>query len=161
MTATGPRDHRRVVAERNGAAILDATERLLARGEPLTMAAIAAEAGVSRPTLYAHHKTAAAIVEAAVARSVAVSVAAFTAARPDEGAPADALARMVEASWRQLGRFQALARGAGAHLAPGAVRRSHDVMVAPLRGLIERGRAVGGFRRDVPADWLVSMYFAL
>ncbi len=44
-------DHRRAIAERNAAGILDAVERLLQRGSSLNMAAIAAEAGVSRPTL--------------------------------------------------------------------------------------------------------------
>jgi AcrR family transcriptional regulator len=49
-------DHRRATADRNAAAILDATERLLERGAALNMRAIAAEAGVSRPTLYALHR---------------------------------------------------------------------------------------------------------
>ena len=60
-------DHRRATAERNAAAILDATERLLAQHAPLSMAAIATEAGVSRPTLYAHHKTLGDVVEALAA----------------------------------------------------------------------------------------------
>ena len=123
-------DHRRATAQRNAAAILDATEHLLAQRTRLSMVAIAAEAGVSRPTLYAHYKSIAEIVEAAVERSVVASLA-------------------------------ALARGAAEHLPSGAVHRSHDAMLAPLRAVVDRGRRAGVFRTDVPVDWLLSMYFAL
>jgi len=54
-----------------------------------------------------------------------------------------------------------VARGAGEHLPAGAVHRSHEAMLAPLRAVVERGRADGVFREDVPAEWLLSMYFAL
>lgn len=154
-------DHRRAIAERNAAGILDATERLLANGTPLTMRAIAAEAGVSRPTLYAHYATIGDVVEAAVERSVVASLAAFEAARPGEGAADEALERMLAASWSQLARFDGLARGAGEHLEPGAVHRTHEAMMAPLLTLIDRGRREGAFRTDVPAEWLASMYLAL
>jgi len=154
-------DHRRATAQRNAAAILDATERLLGRRVPLSMVAIAAEAGVSRPTLYAHHKTIGDIVEAAVERSVVQSLAAFEAAKPESGPAEDALRRMVAASWAQLARFEALARGAGEHLSPGALHRTHEAMMAPLHALVARGRRNGAFRTDVPAEWLVTLYFAL
>ena len=156
-----PLDHRRATARRNAAAILDATERLLARRVPLSIVAIAAEAGVSRPTLYAHYKTIGDIVEAAVERSVIASQAAFEATQPESGPAPDALRRMVQASWSQLSRFEALARGAVEHLSPGALHRSHEAMMAPLRALVERGRHDGAFRTDLPADWLVTLYFAL
>jgi TetR/AcrR family transcriptional regulator, mexCD-oprJ operon repressor len=154
-------DHRRATAQRNAAAILDATERLLAARAPLSIVAIAAEAGVSRPTLYAHYKSIPDIIEAAVERSVVASLSAFGEARPDDGPADQALLRMAEASWRQLGRYEALARGAAERLPSGTVRRSHEAMLAPLRALIERGRQEGALRGDLPADWLVSMYFAL
>jgi AcrR family transcriptional regulator len=154
-------DHRRATAQRNAAAILDATERLLARGESLNMRAIAGEAGVSRPTLYAHYKTIGEIVEAVVARAVAASLEAVRGARLDD-APADqALERMLAASWAQLARFDALARGAAEHLTTGALHRSHQALMAPLHELIERGRRDGVFRTDLPAEWLATMYFSL
>src|SRR5205085_7062427 len=87
-------DHRRAIAERNAAGILDALERLGARGAAVNMAAIAAEAGVSRPTLYAHYKTLGAVVEAAAERTVVASRAAFEAARPQDGPADQALERM-------------------------------------------------------------------
>lgn len=160
-TADAKPDHRRAVAERNAAAILDALQRLLARGAPVNMAAIAAEAGVSRPTLYAHYKTIGDVVEAAVARSVVASTAAFAAARPEEGPADEALERMLEASWGRLAIFQALARRAADHLPPGALHRTHDAMLAPLQGLVERGQREGAFRTDLPPEWLQTMYFQL
>jgi AcrR family transcriptional regulator len=154
-------DHRRAIAERNAAAILDATERLLSRSSQLSMSAIAAEAGVSRPTLYAHFKTLADVVEAAVERSVLASVAAFEAARSDDGPAAETLRRMAEVSWSQLGRFDALARNSLDYLSPDAALRSHEHVLVPLRALVERGRREGAFRTDVPAEWLVSMFFTI
>ena len=154
-------DHRRATAQRNAASIVDAAERLLARRTPLSIVAIAAEAGVSRPTLYAHYRSIPEIVEAAVERSVVASLAAFEEARPEDGPAHEALLRMAEASWQQLGRYEALARGAAEHLPAGAVHRSHQAMLAPLQALVDRGRREGAFRTDLPADWLVSLYFAL
>ncbi len=46
-------DHRRATAERNVAAILDATGELLSQAGPARFAAVAAGAGVSRVTVYA------------------------------------------------------------------------------------------------------------
>jgi TetR/AcrR family transcriptional repressor of mexCD-oprJ operon len=154
-------DHRRAIAERNASGILDALERLGARGATVNMAAIAAEAGVSRPTLYAHYKTIGDVVEAATERSVLASMAALEAARPQEGAADEALERMLEASWGQLGKFQGLVRVALEHLDTGAVHRSHHAMMAPLHQLIERGQRDGTFRADLPTEWLQTMYFQL
>src|SRR5919198_980366 len=47
------------------------------------------------------------------------------------------------------------------HLGPGAVHRTHELLMRPLHDLVERGRREGVFRTDLPADWLVSMYLAL
>jgi TetR/AcrR family transcriptional regulator, mexCD-oprJ operon repressor len=127
----------------------------------LSMVAIAAEAGVSRPTLYAHYKSIAEIVGAAVERSVLASLAAFQAVRPHEGPADEALLRMARVSWEQLGRYEPLARGALEHLTPGSLHRTHQAMVAPLQALIERGRREGAFRTDMSAEWLVTMYLAI
>jgi TetR/AcrR family transcriptional repressor of mexCD-oprJ operon len=154
-------DHRRATAERNAAAILDATERLVAQRSTLSMAAVAAEAGVSRPTLYAHYKTLGDLVEAAVARAVNDSLAAVEAAEPDVGPADEALRRLLAASWGQLARHDALARAAAEHLPSGHVRRTHAPLMARLQALVERGQGDGAFRTDLPADWLVTAFYAL
>jgi AcrR family transcriptional regulator len=94
----GAVDPRTATARRNAAALLDATEPLLARRVPLSMVAIAAEARLSRPTLYAHFGSIAEVVEAAVERSVTRSLDAFSAAEPEAGPPDAALGR-PPSSW--------------------------------------------------------------
>jgi TetR/AcrR family transcriptional regulator, mexCD-oprJ operon repressor len=154
-------DHRRATAERNAVAILDAAERLLARGTSLTMLGIAAEAGVSRPTLYAHHATIGEVVEAVTARAVTASLSAIEAAEPGRGPAGEALERVAGASWSQLAHFDAIASGAAEHVSAAALHRAHAPLMRPLQQLVERGRAEGTFRTDLPVAWLVRTYFAL
>jgi TetR/AcrR family transcriptional repressor of mexCD-oprJ operon len=154
-------DHRRATAERNATTILDAAERLLNRGETVTMVAVAAEAGLSRPTIYAHYKRVGEIVEAVAERTVVASTAAYAAARPEDGPAPDALARMVAASWQQLEGAEGLVRHASAYVSEGAQHRTHGALMAPVEALARRGREEGTFRTDVPVDWLVTMYLAL
>jgi AcrR family transcriptional regulator len=159
--AEAPVDHRRATAERNAAGILDATERLAARRIALNMVAVAAEAGVSRPTLYAHFKTLTDVLEAAVARAVEGSLAAVDAAQPGAGPAGEALDRMLAASWGHLAGLEALARAAGEHLPADHVRRTHAPLMARTLELVQRGQRDGAFRTDLPADWLVTMMYAL
>jgi TetR/AcrR family transcriptional repressor of mexCD-oprJ operon len=154
-------DHRRATAERNATAILDAVERLLNRGEAVTMVAVAAEAGLSRPTVYAHFKRVGELVEAAIERTVVQSEAAFAAARPQDGPAPEALARLVAASWQQLQGAEGLVRHAHAYVSEGAQHRTHGALIAPVEALARRGRKEGTFRTDVPVEWLITMYMAL
>jgi len=154
-------DHRRAIAERNALAIADAATRLLERRHALSMAAIAAEAGVSRQTLYAHHRTIADVLEAVVARAVQHALDGFDAAEPEHGDPGEALERLVAASWRRLTGLGALRQASAEHLPADRVQRAHAPLLARVRTLVERGQAEGEFRADLDADWLVTTYFAL
>lgn len=154
-------DHRRAVSNRNGAAILAATERLVAERKQLTMAAIAAEAGVSRPTLYSHYPTIDKIVEAVVERAVTEAIDAILGAKPDEGDPADALVRMLAASWGQLAGLDALARAATEYLPARYLHRAHAPLIKHMAALVVRGQEDGSFRKDLPPEWLVRSYIAL
>jgi TetR/AcrR family transcriptional repressor of mexCD-oprJ operon len=154
-------DSRRETAERNVQAILDATEELLDRRQPVTIAAVAKEAGVSRVTVYAHFDTWQALVEAVVRRAVDRCAAAFEAADLTAGPPLTALDRLLSAGWQVLGRSGAMAAAAAASLSSEAMRRSHHAVQHQFAELIDRGRADGSFRTDVPVTWLVSSTFAL
>ena len=159
--AAEPADHRRATAERNLQAILDAAEALLEDGEAATIAAVAARAGVSRVTVYAHFAARDAILEAVVVRAVDRATALFDAATSQASSAPEALERAITASWATLGRHTAIAEAAAAQLSTGALRRTHEAAHAHVRQLIEDGRARGEFRTDVPADWLVSVFHAL
>lgn len=154
-------DHRRATAERNTAAILDAAEQLLAEGPSLTMAAIASRAGVSRVTLYAHFASLPELVEAVIERAIAASMAAIDAARPGDGPAGEALARVSAASWAQLAHQDTVARAAAEHVPPDRLRRLHQPLMTLVGDLVARGQRDGALRTDLPADWLVSMFYAL
>jgi TetR/AcrR family transcriptional regulator, mexCD-oprJ operon repressor len=154
-------DHRRATAERNIEAILDAAERLLARGAQATIVAVAGEAGVSRVTVYAHFPTREQLLEAVVERAVQRTTEALDAIEPERGPPLEALQRVIEAGWRDLDRNNAVAQAASEQLTPEALRRTHQAAHRRLRRLVERGRRSGDFRTDVPAEWLVSVFHAL
>jgi TetR/AcrR family transcriptional repressor of mexCD-oprJ operon len=154
-------DHRRAVADRNGAAILAATERLLADRKQLTMAAIAGEAGVSRPTLYAHFATIGEIVEAVVDKAVHDAIEVIVGADLESGPPREALTRLITTAWTHLAGLDALAGGATEHLPDKYLHRAHAPLIEHIGGLVARGQKAGDFRNDMPTEWLVRSYFAL
>jgi AcrR family transcriptional regulator len=154
-------DPRKATAERNLSAILDAGERLLRSDREPTISAVAAEAGVSRPTVYAHFKDRRAIVEAIVERAVKRAMSAVRSARPDEGPAGEALERLVAESWERVAGDQEIARAAAAELSGDAMRRAHASAQTVITDLVERGRNEGAFRDDLPVGWLVTSLLAL
>jgi TetR/AcrR family transcriptional regulator, mexCD-oprJ operon repressor len=160
MPAPAP-DHRRVIAERNIEAILDATERILERRSEPSIAAIAAEAGLSRVTVYSHFLNLDAILEAVVERAVKRTMALFDEADLESGSAHEALQRLLSLGWQELERNRARTQTALQQLSPAALGRSHGAAHARIRALIERGQREGAFRTDLPRDWLVSTLVAL
>jgi TetR/AcrR family transcriptional repressor of mexCD-oprJ operon len=154
-------DHRRATAERNIEAILDAVERLLERGSPASIVAVAKEAGVSRVTVYAHFATREQLLEAVVERTVKRTTEALDGVEPERGPPLEALQRVLDIGWRDLDRNNAIAQAAGEQLTAEALRRTHQPAHRRLRKLVDRGRRSGDFRTDVPAEWLVTAFHAL
>src|SRR4029077_16567116 len=99
---------RRADAQRSVAAILDAAVDALASDPDASMTEIARRAGVVRATIYVHFPTREALVAAISERAMTEATEALRAAAPDDGDPADALVRVLAASWRTLGRYHAL-----------------------------------------------------
>ena len=152
--------YQREVADRNVEAILDAAEDLVRQGQA-NISAVAAMAGVSRVTVYAHFPTWQALLEAAVERAVRRTMAALQAVHPVEGAPVEALDRMLAAAWQHLARYGAMAAAVAELLSPEAVTRTHQAAHHTIGALLERGQADGSFRTDLPAGWLVTACIAL
>jgi len=161
MSESAPPHPREAIAERNLEAILDGAERLLARHVSPSISAVATEARVSRPTVYAHFPDRRRLLEALVTRAVGRVMAAVDSAEPERGPAPEAAARLIAASWEHLARHQDMAAASAAELSPDAMRRAHGAARDRIRALVERGRAEGTFRTDLPVDWLVTATLAL
>src|SRR3954465_6705218 len=158
---SAPRPPRRADAERSVARILDAAVDALAGDPEVSLAEIARRAGVVRATIYVHFPTREALLEAVTHRAIAEVAHVVEAAEPHRGDPADALARVVAASWRRLGRYHALVAINTHQHGHDELRDRHGSVLGALEPLIERGQATGSFRADVPVAWHLSMVMAL
>ena len=152
---------RRADAERSIARILDAAVGALGEDQDASMSEIARRAGVVRATIYVHFPTREALLDAVTERALAEVAAVINAAEPDRGDPADALARVVAATWRQLGPYHALVAINTSTQTHDHLHHRHGSVVDTLVLLIERGQAAGEFRTDVPAAWHLAMLMAL
>ena len=153
--------YQREVAGRNAEAILDAAEQLLQSQGHANISAVAAQAGVSRVTVYAHFPTWTALLEAAVERAVRRTMTALQSVRADDGPPIAALERLLAATWQHLARYGAMAAAVAELLTPEAVTRTHQAVHHTVGALLERGQADGSFRTDLPARWLLTASVAL
>lgn len=151
----------RAIAERNIEAILDAAERLLRQRRDPNISAVATEAGLSRPTVYAHFSDRTRLIEAVVHRVVLYAMAEIDKVELHRGSATEALERLVDAAWDQIARATEIADAAAAELGAEGMRRSHASGRDRVTALIERGRRAGEFRDDVPVGFLVTACFAL
>jgi TetR/AcrR family transcriptional regulator, mexCD-oprJ operon repressor len=150
----------RADARRNVAAILDAATDCLARDPEMSIAGIAAAAGVGRITLYGHFSTRAELVDAVLARTIEHADAILDAADTG-GDPADALARLVAASWQVVHQFSNILLAAHRELPAERIRGVHDPILRRVQSLIGRGQRAGIFRTDLPDHWLATTVFSL
>jgi TetR/AcrR family transcriptional regulator, mexCD-oprJ operon repressor len=151
---------RRADARRNIERILDAALDELASDSEASMAAVAQRAGVARATLYVHFPAREALIAAVTERAIAEASETIGAARPEDGEPADALARVLTAAWRALGRYHALV-ALNTRLGRASDRAMHEPVLRLLRPILERGQARGEFNADVPVDWLLTVVLEL
>ena len=150
----------RADARRNIAAILDAATDCLARDPEVSVAGIAAAAGVGRITLYGHFKTRADLVDAVLVRTIEHADAILDGT-DTSGDPADALARLVASSWQIVHQFRGILLAAPRELPAERIRGVHDRILRRVESLIEQGRRAGSFRRDLPQHWLVTTAYSL
>ncbi|HYG94348.1 MAG TPA: TetR/AcrR family transcriptional regulator [Nocardioides sp.] len=156
MTTTETGRQLRADARKNIAAILDAATECLARDPDVSVNEIAKAAGVGRVTLYGHFESRAALVSAVVDRAMADADERLTGVDLD-GDPAAALVRLIDATWDITYRYGALVVAAERALAGEEMAAAHAEPRARAERLVERGRAEGRFRSDLPTSWLVTI----
>lgn len=144
---------RRADAERSRAAILDAAVRLFSKDPDAGLAAVAAAAGVTRQTVYAHFAAREDLVRAVVERVAEESDAALGAAALDEGTAAEALVRLLEMGFGTLEANPVLL------VTPGAGR--HTSIAERLADLVRRGQRGGEFDPGLDPDWGAAAVIAL
>lgn len=150
------RDVQRATAARNVEAILDATLELLRRGEQANFSAVAAESGLSRPTVYAHFSNRELLLEALVERAIRDATGAFASAEVEAGTGHEALERLLTSGWRDIARHDEVIHVAASSLSPHALHRAHASARERLVDIFERGKADGSFRDDLPTPWMVA-----
>ena len=154
--------NRRADAQRSRAAILDAALRILDADPEASVSTVAAAAGVTRQTVYAHFPSRDRLLTAALDHLTDEAVAAMDAAGPEEGPAAEALLRTLDAARRASGRYPALLRHfAGLPVSEETGRAQHKPVADRLRRIVERGQHAGEFDRNLPADWLVTAIIQL
>ncbi len=159
-TRSTARRAQRADARRNVAAILDAATDCLARDPEMSIADIAAAAGVGRITLYGHFKTRAELVDAVLVRIIEHADTILNATDIG-GDPADALTRLVAASWQIVRQFSNILLAAQRELPAERIRGVHDPILRRVQALIGRGQRAGTFRTDLPEHWLTTTTFSL
>lgn len=151
---------KRADALRNIEAILDAATGCLAEDPDVSVADIAGTAGVGRITLYGHFKTRAELVDAVFTRTMQRADE-ILASTDTTGAPREALARLVAASWQIVHQQRNLLHAAQRELPPERIRGTHDRVLRRMQNVITRGQREGVFRTDLPRHWLATTAFSL
>ncbi|MDQ8704933.1 TetR family transcriptional regulator [Streptomyces sp. LHD-70] len=152
---------RRADAVRSRQAVLDAARHLLEKQPDAGMAAVAAAAGVTRQTVYAHFGSRDALVEAVADHVTEEAMAAMDAAEVEEGPALDALLRLQEIGWQLFERHPVLLQLGASPGHAEADRARHEPVTARLTRLIAKGQAAKEFDPDPSAAWLVAAVIAL
>ena len=152
LESAAPTRRRRSDARRSIDAIIGAARTVLGERPDASMEDIAAAAGVTRQTVYAHFPSRDALILALLDAAGAETLAAIDAARLDTAPPAEALARFLDMCWQLLDRFPVLLDPALIRIPRPSGPDPHDAATAMLERLIQRGQRTGDFDRALNAE---------
>jgi AcrR family transcriptional regulator len=141
--------------DRTTAAILDAAARVLSeRGTRANMANVAAEAGVSRATLYRYFPDREALLDALATHALAAAAARLADAGLERAPVEEAIERIVRALTAVGSRFAVIV---DEHVEsdPGEIER---LIAAPMRAVFARGVEAGLLRQDLPPEVLLELF---
>jgi len=125
------------------------------------MTEVAAAAGVSRVTLYAHFSSREELLAAAVDQSIADTDHVLARLGLDAQPPLVAVEQLLRGAWPILDAHRKVRTAALAELGPEALRAHHDRVLHHVERLIGRGRDEGAFRSDLPLAWLVATFYGV
>jgi AcrR family transcriptional regulator len=146
-----PQPARKALPERVAAAILDgAASTLAAQGIAASMNDVAAAAGVARATVYRYFPNRQALLDELALLALREIDDRLGSARLDEVPLDEGVTRVIRALVDVGDLFVVLARE---RARPEEVDRT---LSAPVAQLLERGRAEGVIRDDLPVQWLTE-----
>lgn len=135
--------------------LLEVASRVWLVSPGASLAEVAAKAGVSRTTLHSRYATRQDLLVALAHDAMGLVERAYAAARLDEGAVREALGRVVRGTVPLGPRIAFLLRERSLD-EDAELSARYEVLDQPLTDLVERGRASGELRADLPAWWLVA-----
>ena len=157
---SGPR-RRRADAQRSIDAIVAAARCLLGERPDARVEEIAAAAGITRQTVYAHFPSRDALVAAVVHAVREEGLAALDAAHLDDLPPVDAMRKFLEISWQLLERCTVLLEPMMARHSETMDDDSHHGVALIISRIVQRGQESGDFDSGLPLDWLVTATHSL
>jgi TetR/AcrR family transcriptional regulator, mexCD-oprJ operon repressor len=144
--------------QRVEAAIVEGAARLLATGgEHVSMNDVAEAAGVARATVYRYFPNRGALLDQLAQTALRDVDARLSSARINAVAAEEGIARAVRALVDVGDLFIVLAR----ERQRSAARHVEQGLLAPLRGLFERGQASGDVREDITSARLAESLIGL
>lgn len=161
MDTRATRRPRRSDAQRSIDAIVSAARSLLRDRPDASIEEIAAAAGVTRQTVYAHFSSRDRLVAEIVNAERAEGLAAVEAASLDAMPPVEALRRFLQISWEIVDRCPLALEPVYAKTPGPDGGDAHQMVAHHLERIVRRGQRSGDFDRAMPADWLTEAIFGL
>lgn len=152
---------RRADAQRSIDAIVAAARTVLGTRPDASMEEIAAAAGTTRQTVYAHFPSRDALIMAVLHSVRDEGLAALNAAGLDDLPPVEALQTFLRISWQLIERCAVLLEPMLARKPEAKRGESHRSTDEMVERLVRRGQQSGDFDRTLPVDWLVTATHSL